>query len=393
MTRQLNRVQSAVLGLVVLLCIAAGAWGMVRVGAKSSSLRDGFEVTIIAPDAHDVEKGTPVRVRGIEAGQVIGVEDDGTNVRIRVRLDGKYRDRLHADATAAVASRGLMGVSVVDVRPGSSSAGPLDGDIKAQSTPDLAEVTAKLNSAAGRIDTLLQDVQSGNGTLPKLLRDDGIYNELKQATTDTRKLVNNLDRTVTDMRGDAQRTLGKVDNSVDAIHGELGELKTLVRTGKEAASAIKQDAEAIKSLPIVRSYVEDHTAILVRPDFDKDRVVYGPEHFFESNTSFLTDEGRARLDECAAWLNGQRIKGSEVVIAALVDPKSTDHTGESARALSKKQAETIAEYLKSKEVNKLSYFGRRNVTPIGLGQNPSPVMEKDPISSTRIEVILFVPRQ
>ncbi len=393
MTRSLTRRQSAVLGLVVVLCLAVGVWGLFRVSGNSGLWSDGYELTVLAADAQDVEKGTPVRVRGIQAGQVVGLEDAGDGVRIRLRLDEKYRDRLYADATALVQTKGLLGVGVVDIKPGTSGTGPLrEPVVHAKPAPDLAEVTAKLNSVAGRVDWVLKEVQEGNGSLPKLLRDETVYNDLKATTADAKKLAKNLDETVTAMRGDAQRTLGKVDAGVDAIHGELGELKGLVRTGKDAATAIKQDAEAIKSLPIIRNYVQDHVAALVRPECAKDRVVYRPEDIFEPGTSVLTEAGKNHLNECAGWLRGQKQKGSEIVVAVLADPKATDQTSASASALTKKQAETIAEYFKGQGAHKMGWVTRRDVKAIGLGQDPSPVVEKEPLPAERIEIILFVPR-
>ena len=169
-------------------------------------------------------------------------------------------------------------------------------------------------------------------------------------------------------------------------------LKTFVRTGQEAVTAIKQDAEAVKSLPIIRNYVEDHVSALVRPDCERDRVVYMPEDLFEPNTSILTDSGRARLNEVGAWLNAQHQKHSDVVVVAFGDPKSPDQTAASSRTLTKKQAEAISEYLKERGVHKMGYVTRRKITPIGLGFDPSPVVEKDPLPASRIEIILFVPR-
>ncbi|HEX3149191.1 MAG TPA: MlaD family protein [Gemmataceae bacterium] len=392
MTRSLSRKQSAVLGFVVVACLAVGVWGLFRVSGKSGLWRDGYEVTVVATDAQDVEPGTPVRVRGIEAGRVTAVDYADDEVHIRVVLDGKFRERIYADATAAVQTKGILGVSVVDIKPGTPKSGPLtEPYIATTPTADLAQVTAKLDSVATRVDAVLKDVQDGKGTLPKLLKDDDIYNDLKSASADAKKLVKNLDETTTALRGDTQTTLKKVNDSVDAIHGELDGMKTFVRNGQEAVTAIKQDAEAVKALPIVRNYVEDHAAILVRPDCEKDRVIYTPEMLFETNTSVLTAEGRARLDECAAWLNGQHQKKSEVVVASFIDPKSPDLTGAGAKTLSKKQAETIAEYFKERGVHKMGYVTRRKVTPVGSGFDPSPVVEKEQFP-TRIEVILFVPR-
>jgi len=392
-TRSLSRRQSAVLGLVIVACLAIGVWGLFRVTGKAGMWRDGYDVTVVAADAQDVEPGTPVRVRGVEAGRVVGVEYSDDEVQIHLKLDGRFRDRLYADATAGVQTKGILGVSVVDIKPGTSTAGPLpEPVIRAQKAPDLAQVTAKLDSVATRVDGLLKDVQDGKGTLPKLLKDDTVYNDLKDATAETKKLVKNLDETTSTLRGDTQKTLKKIDDSVDAVRGELDGMKTFARNGQEAVTAIKQDAEAVKALPIVRSYVEDSTAILVRPDCEKDRVVYSPEYLFEPNSSVLTTEGRDRLNQCAMWLNGQHQKKSEVVVAAFADPKSPDLTPGGARTLTKKQAEVITEFLKEHGVHKMGYVTRRNVTPVGLGFDPTPVVEKDPLPAGRVEIILFVPR-
>jgi phospholipid/cholesterol/gamma-HCH transport system substrate-binding protein len=392
-TRSLSRPQSAVLGLVVVLCLAVGVWGLFRITGKSGLWSDGYDLTVVAADAQDVEPGTPVRVRGVEAGRVTGVDVAGDEVHINVRLDGKFRDKIYADSSAAVQTKGILGVSVVDIKPGTSQAGPLaEPVIHSRPTPDLAEVTAKLSSVATRVDAVLKEIQEGDGTLPKLLKDDAVYKDLKSASADTKALVKNLDETTTALRGDAQKTLKGVDEGVEAVRLELEGMKTFVRNGQEAVTAIKQDAEAVKAMPIVRSYVEDHVATLVRPGSDRDRVVYVPDALFEPGTSILTDSGKARLNECASWLNGQHQKNSEVVVASFADAKSPDLTGASARTLTKKQAEAIAEYLKERGVHKMGYVTRRKVTPVGHGFDPSPVVEKEVLPTTRVEVILFIPR-
>jgi len=391
--RSLTRRQSTILGFVVFLCLTIGIWGLFRVTDRNGVWSKGYEVTVVATDAQDVAPGTPVRIRGIEAGKVTHVEYAGDEVHIRLKLDQQFRDQLHADASALVQTKGIMGVSVVDIKPGTTKTGLLpEPVIYAKPAPDLAEVTAKLASVAGRVDAVLQDIQDGKGTLPKLLKDDAIYNDLKAASTDSKKLVKNLDETTTALRGDAQTTMKNVDKSVAAVHAELDGLKTFVRTGQEAVTAIKQDAEALKSMPIIRNYVEDHVVALVRPDFQRERIIYGPSGLFEANTSILTEEGKSTLNVCADWLNENKHKGSEIVVAGFADAKSHDLTGAAARLLSKKQAEAVADYFKERGVHKMGYVSRRKIMPLGFGFDPSPVVEKDPVPASRIEVVLFVPR-
>ena len=391
--RPLGSSKSLLLGVFVLGTLALAVWGLFRVAERSNRFRHGETLSVVVADAADVEPGTPVRIRGVEAGRVVAVNYAGDGVQLDLQIDPKYRPHLYADATAMVKSKGLFGSSVVDVFPGKSAAGPLDVPVlAARETPDLAEVTIKLNSIAGRVDELLADIDQGKGTLPKLLKDDAVYNDLKAISTDTRKLVKNLDESVTAMRADAKQTMVKIDKSVDAVNGEVAGLKTFVRSGQEAVTSIKQDADAIKAMPIVRSYVEDPVSILVRPECDRDRVVWPVSDLFEPNTSSLTPEGRAKLDESAGWLRGQTQKNSEIVVAVFEDEHSKDVTAAGAKALTKKQAETVVEHFRIAGVHKMGTFSRRKVTAVGQGFDPSPVVDKEKLVPARVEVILFVPR-
>ena len=393
MNRPLSRSRSRTLGLFVCATLAVAGWGLWRVTEKSARFRDGESLSVLVHEAPEVEPGTIVRVRGVEAGRVSAVTYEGEAVRLDLRIDRRFRESLFADASATIKSKGLLGTSVVEIAPGHAEAGPLtEPTLASRAAPDLAEVTAKLQSIAGRVDGLLADVEQGRGTLPKLLRDDTIYNDLKAISSDSRKLVRNLDDGVTLLRTDATKTLSKIDKSMDQIHGEVDGLKTFVRSGQEAVTAIKQDAEAIKSLPIVRGYVEDPVSILVRPDCSRERYVWSNEEIFEPGTSTLTAQGRARLEEAAGWFNGQQQKNSEVVVAVFENPQSKEVLPAAARTLTKKQAETITEFLRERGVHKMGWFTRRKLTPVGHGFEPSPVAEKEKLAPARVELILFVPR-
>ena len=113
--------QKVILGIVVILCLSAATGGLVLLAGPGGLLGGRYEITILVNDAIDVEPGTPVHVRGVEAGKVVSLEyaDEG-NIRLRVRLDPKFRGKLYADATARVSSHGLLGNSFIALQPGSA---------------------------------------------------------------------------------------------------------------------------------------------------------------------------------------------------------------------------------------------------------------------------------
>src|SRR3954447_16861237 len=135
-SHSLSRWQSVVLGLAVVAALALGGYGLARIASKQGLWADTFDVTVGFPEAHDVTPGTPVRVRGVEAGKVVSIDypaDDkpGSEVILRLEMNAKYRSRLYADATAQIVSSGLLGSKVIAVSPGNPDKGPLaDGRLR-----------------------------------------------------------------------------------------------------------------------------------------------------------------------------------------------------------------------------------------------------------------------
>lgn len=405
MSRTLSRWQAIVLGFIVVSCLSAGAYGLMRVGGKTGLFQDTFEVVVYVPDAQDVDKGTPVRIRGVEAGKVVAieypeVEEDAEEgmVRLRLEINRKYQDRLFADSTAAIVSKGLVGSSHIAIHPGKPSAGPLTTKvIVAKKQADLAEITEKLAAVASRVDRVLQKIEKGEGVAGKLINDDSLYTDLKSIAADFKKLAKNSDESIGVLRDEAQTTMYNAQKTLDginvtltAVQMEVAGLREIVRTSKEAISAIKQDAEAVKAMPIIRNYVQDDVKQLIRPTYRKHKVVYTQEDLFESGTAVLTSDGRNRIGEVSAWLRGRKDKGSEVVVVSFQDPNDRYETSASARELTRKRSEVVVNQLKEQGAAKMGTFSSRNIVPIGFGFEPTPLVEHVDFLS-RTEIILFVP--
>lgn len=386
MSQSLSRWQAVALGLVVVLAAALGGVGLARVAGKQGLWSDSFEVTVGFAEPHDVGPGTPVRVRGVDAGQVVAVEYPGTDdpaatVTLRMRLDARFADRLYGDATAQVHSTGLLGSRVISIHPGTPASGPLaDGRLKPTEAPDLAkaaaqlaEATKKIGAAADETTLLVREVRTGNGTLAKLVNDDELYGEIKGLAHDSRAMVK---------RADA--ALGSVDAEVAKVDKFVGE-------GRDTLRSVRQGTDAMQRLPLVRNYVEDAAAILVRPTHRKEMMAYHAWHVFEPGTAILTDAGREHLTAVAGWLKEAKNDDAEVVVAAMCDPEDTTQTTASALELTRKQCEVAVEFLKDQRAHKIGWIARRTMTPLGLGFGPSPVVEAKPNPPPYLQVMLFTP--
>jgi phospholipid/cholesterol/gamma-HCH transport system substrate-binding protein len=350
-SRSLSRLQALVLGVVVLLGAGLAVGGLFAVGSRGWYGKDALHVRAGFPEIRGVEVGTRVRIRGIDAGEVVGItppEDGEGEVVLRLRIKGEFRKQVRSGSTVQIVSEGMIGGKVVEVRPAKGGAGEPAGEdelLRSEPTTELADVV-------GQVGQTLKGIQGGKGTLGKLVEDPKAYEAL----------------------------LALLRHSTDAVE-----------KSKDTMASIQRDADALKRLPLVGRYVEDPLKLLVRSNCERNRQFFAEDELFEPGRAVLTSAGRARLDELAPWAAGLKHKGSEVVVVAYADPKKSE--ARAALELTRQQSAAVVEYLRKQHaVHKLGLVSTRKVTPLGQGVQPPPVPEKDPLPPARVEVLVFVPQ-
>jgi len=368
-TKSLSRAQAIVLGIVVLLSLVLTGWVFFQAGSRQMLWTDKVEIRAGFSQAHGIDKGTPVRIRGVEAGQVVGVElppdanPDG-KVYLRLRIERRFMPHLCADAKARVLNEGVLGGRIVNIDPGKDYTRKLaPGDeISAVEPRELTDLMVQ----AGQT---LEEIRESNGTLAKLLKSDEAHKEVVTLVRDTQNLVKQ-----------GQETFRQTQDTI--------------RKGEETITTLKQDADAIKRLPIIRDYIEDSNAILVRPDQDRDRRVFATEDLFEPGRAILTDHGRQHLENLRSWFEALRVKGSDIVVATYAAPAvPSDQSASVALLISQKQSEAVANYLREHvNAEKVTWYSSRKITSLGQGFNSPPIAEREPLPASRTEIIIFLPR-
>ncbi len=420
MSQSLSRTQSILLGCSVLFVAMLAVAALTVFGNRAGWSGDNLRVQVGFDDIAGVEVGGRVRIQGIEVGEVEAIlppETPGEKVKLRLRITGKYRHLVRSDARVQLASESLFAGKLVRVLPGSPNAPAIEelGELKADVQPDAIEqiaqaagklnkllievdtamqafrdnessvsqdllgATKKLNTVLTKADAALGGIERGEGTLGKLVKDEKLYTELTQSLQMVKAAIHDVKS--------GEGTLGKLLKTNDAYAEAMSSLEDVRRM----VNSVKQNSDAIKSLPLVRSYVVDPAKELVRPDMKRFRKWYAESDLFESGTAVLTDKGRDRLDDGGAWLNKQKYPGAEVMIAAFADQAQKP---EFAHTVTTKQAEVVLEYLRSKHsVHRTGWWwwSTRSTRSIGCGTTPTPVPETEKMPKARIELIVFAP--
>jgi len=387
-SQSLSRWQAVVLGLVVVSAVAVGGYGLARIADKQGLWADTFEVTAGFPEANDITPGTPVRIRGVDAGQVVAVEypdhdGPGAEVTVRMRLDSRFANRVYADATAQIFGSGLLGSKVISVNPGTPERGPLaDGRLRGlkpfnmdEAVADARKTAEEVRALAAETKGLVKEVRDSNGTFMKLIKDDDLY-------TDAKALIARTDKAI----GGLETTVGGLEKEITGLHG-------FIQDGRETMRSVKQGTDALGKMPIVRGYVENSTELLVRPNSRRDMWAFQTKDLFLADRpAELSDNGRIHLNNVANAIKANKNKYAEVVVVAYCDPADKTQTTASASELTKKQAEAVVGHLKADDVHKLGTFSRRKLTPLGMGMNPSPVVEKETLPPAVVQVMVFTPQ-
>jgi phospholipid/cholesterol/gamma-HCH transport system substrate-binding protein len=238
--------------------------------SKAVPFRDHFEVSAVFQQATAVREGTPVRIAGVQVGEVAGVErEPGTDAaRVRLRIEEAGLP-VHRDATAKIRPRiFLEGNFFVDLKPGTPTAPAMrDGDtipITRTATPvqfdqvltalqsdtraDLQEVLTSYGSALTRRPTAADDAgqdpmvqgltaaQALNRAFddgPAALRGTAVANTALQGTRpdDLSRLVRGLRGTVEGLGRDEGALRGLVSGfrrTVDAFAAADADLRATV---------------------------------------------------------------------------------------------------------------------------------------------------------------------
>ncbi len=233
--------------LVTLLFLMTSSSGL---GILSKKLT----VTTYFENAAGLKEGAAVNLEGVTIGSVKTVTVSPnpsrklTPVRVLMKIDDKYSSSLHKDSKVSLTTMGVLGDTVIDINS-QTAVGPAlqDGDeLKTLETPSISDVVKasqgtieQLNVILAKANDIVDNLESGKGSVGKLINDPDLYNKLDSTVTELNKIEVGLNN--------GQGTVGKLlkDNQMyDRLNGtaqKLDQLATGLQSGKGTAGKLLTD--------------------------------------------------------------------------------------------------------------------------------------------------------
>jgi len=228
-------------GLTVLVACIVLAAAILLIGGTGGWFTPKILLKAYFDNAGGLRQGAPVRLAGVDLGNVSKLrivsdpDKKETPVEVTMKVSMKFASNLRKDSIAALATAGVLGETYIDI-DSSHANGPVvqNGDaLPVRSQPDLQDVVRasqgtlqNLDALLKRLDRILSFVESGQGSIGKLIYDPALYNKLASTINEFQKLVNQV--------GEGQGTLGKlisddelyrkVNASLDQMNGIIDDL-------------------------------------------------------------------------------------------------------------------------------------------------------------------------
>lgn len=250
------------LGLFVAGGLALFMVAIFLIGERQNLFSPIFTLTTIFHNVSGLQVGSNIRFSGISVGTVdtITIIDDST-VRVDMLIRKDVQKFIRADCEAAIGSSGIIGDRVLSITQGSADAPVVkDGQQVASKEPiETDAIIAKLKVTVDHAEVVAQQVEeistkinTGNGTLARLINDSTMSRNFNQTVINLRKsskgLTENMEAAKDSflLRGSFKRK-DKADQKAkeEVIERKADERKAL-QERKAAVKKAKADAKEEK---------------------------------------------------------------------------------------------------------------------------------------------------
>lgn len=252
--------------LAVLIFVMSGTGGWFT---RKITLRSYLD------NAGGLRQGAPVRLAGVDIGNVTGIRIVGgkplTPVEVTMKVNTKYSFNLRKDSITLLSTAGVLGETYVDV-DSSAAKGPAaaDGDtLAARNQPDIQDVVRasqgtlqNMDALLKRLDHIVAFIESGQGSIGKVIYDPSLYDRLNATVTEFKGLVDDIQN--------GKGSIGPLLTSDEAYKKAIGAVDKLnaiiddIQQGKGTAGKLLKDPalyeNANQTVANVRKLTDDINA-------------------------------------------------------------------------------------------------------------------------------------
>jgi len=291
-------------------------------------------------NAGGLREGAPVRLQGVDIGNVtkIKVVSDPARqlapVEVTMKVITKYHQSVRKDSVTTLATAGVLGETYIDINSSLAKGREAqEGDVMlTRESPQIEDVVRasqstlqNMDGLLKRVDRIIAFIESGQGSIGKVIYDATLYNQLNATVAQFQGLVANvangkgsLGKLLVDdqLYKSANDTVDKLNHIIDDLRagkGTAGKFlsdstlydnanKTMasvkqmtddINAGKGAIGVMARDEEFAKKLKTTMDNVAKLSEELNNPEGSVGKLLHDPSLY--NNTNDLLTETRSLI--------------------------------------------------------------------------------------------------
>ncbi|HXW14091.1 MAG TPA: MlaD family protein, partial [Terriglobia bacterium] len=195
-------------GILVISSLVIFAIGVFFISGQEGLFTRHYTLKAYLTTAGGLREGADVRLTGIYVGSVTKIRispyaDKERGVELDLKIARRFQDDIRADSVASLNTVGLLGDSYVDLTRGTAGQEPIvdGGTVKTAEKADIAavmqntdQVITNINALSAKLNDISGQVQSGKGSVGKLIYDQKLYNKMDATVSSAQTLLDRVDR-------------------------------------------------------------------------------------------------------------------------------------------------------------------------------------------------------
>jgi phospholipid/cholesterol/gamma-HCH transport system substrate-binding protein len=228
-------------------------------------------------NAGGLRVGAPVRLEGVDIGNVsrIRVVPEPsralTPVEIYMKVTTRYAESMNTGCKVLLSTAGVLGEVFVDVDCRSAKGGRLYNNVElpTQDVPQLQDVVRasqgtlqNVDTLVKRLDNILSYVQSGKGSIGKVIYDESLFDRANSMLTQLQQAVNQINSTngsigklinSDELYNKANAAVDNVNKIIDQVNGGQGTIGKFLKDPTLYDNANKAAAQANELMTTINS--------------------------------------------------------------------------------------------------------------------------------------------
>lgn len=207
-----------------------------------------------------LRNGAVVYLRGVDIGEVKDIYYRGDSVIVEMNVINSAFGKITKDSKAIIKTQGLLGDKMVEIIPGKGEKITEGYEIQGESEGEIYEniaqaglVIKKSEEIVEALSRIVDNVESGKGSLGMLLKNSKLYEEVTQSAKEFHSLtlkmktaVKRLNQVIANVSegNSISNTVKKIEKTAESLNYLAGKLKE----GKGTAGKLLKEEDLYKNL-------------------------------------------------------------------------------------------------------------------------------------------------